>query len=65
MSHQSPYDHNGKIQMRVAVGNEQARDFKAVSVPFNIGENEEGLWNSLAVIDTGVVVAVSGIAGNI
>lgn len=65
MSHQSPYDHNGKIQMRVAVGNEQARDFKAVSVPFSIGENEEGLWNSLAVIDTGVVVAVSGIAGNI
>lgn len=65
MSYQSSYDHNGKLRMRVAVGNEQARDFKAVSVPFSIGDNEEGLWNSLAVIDTGIVVAVSGIAGNI
>ena len=65
MSYQSDYEHNGKLQMRVAVGNEQARDFKAMSVPFSIGANEEGLWNSLAVIDTGIVVAVSGIAGNI
>ena len=65
MSYQSGYEHNGKNQMRVAVGNEQARDFKAMSVPFSIGANEEGLWNSLAVIDTGIVVAVSGIGGNI
>ena len=65
MSYQSGYEHNGKKQMRVAVGNEQARDFKAMSVPFSIGANEEGLWNSLAVIDTGIVVAVSGIGGNI
>ena len=65
MSYQSSYDNNGKLQMRVAVGNSEARDFKAMSVPFSIGANEEGLWNSLAVIDTGVVVAVSGIAGNI
>ena len=46
---------------RVAVGNEQARDLKAMSVPFSIGTNEEGLWNSLAVSDTGIVVAVSGL----
>lgn len=65
MSYQSDYENNGKLQMRVAVGNEQARDFKAMSVPFSIGANEEGLWNSLAVIDTGVVVAISGIGGNI
>ena len=65
MSYQSSYDHNGKLQMRVAVGNEQARDFKAMSVPFSIGANEEGMWNSLAVIDTGIVVAVSGIGSNI
>lgn len=65
MSHQSGLNHDGHPQMRVAVGNSEARDFKAVSVPFNIGANEEGLWNSLAVIDTGIVVAVSGIAGNI
>lgn len=65
MSYQSTYNHNGKNQMRVAVGNDQARDFKAMSVPFSIGDSEQGLWNSLAVIDTGVVVAVSGIGGNI
>ena len=65
MSYQSDYDHNGKLQMRVAVGDAEARDFKAMSVPFSIGANEEGLWNSLAVIDTGIVVAVSSIAGNI
>jgi len=65
MSYQSAYAHDGKLQMRVAVGNEEARDFKAMSVPFSIGANEQGLWNSLCVIDTGIVVAVSGIAGNI
>ena len=65
MCHQSGLDHNGHPQMRVAVGNSEARDFKAVSVPFSIGSNEEGLWNSVAVIDTGIVVAVSGIAGSI
>lgn len=66
ISHQSPYGNNGKIQMRVAVGNEEARDFRGVSTPFGQGpENPQGLWNSLAVIDTGIVVAVSGIAGKI
>lgn len=65
MSHQSALDHDGRLQMRVAVGNSEARDFKAVSVPFSIGANDEGLWNSVAVIDTGIVVAVSGIAGSI
>ena len=66
ISHQSPYANDGKIQMRVAVGNNQARDFRAVSTPFGEAQhNPQGLWNSLAVIDTGVVVAVSGIGGKI
>ena len=65
MSYQSSYENDGKLQMRVAVGNEQARDFKAMSVPFSIGTNEQGMWNSLCVIDTGVVVAISGISSNI
>ena len=66
MSHQSPYDNDGKIQMRVMVGNDQARDFKAVSLPFGEGGvNPQGMWNSLAVIDTGTVIAVSGINGKI
>ena len=66
LCHQSPYENDGKIQMRVAVGNDRARDFKAVSLPFGQGDtNPQGLWNSLAVIDTGIVVAVSGINGKI
>lgn len=66
ISHQSPYGNNGKIQMRVAVGDTGARHFRAVSTPFGQGaENPEGLWNSLAVIDSGTVVAVSGISGKI
>lgn len=66
ISHQSPYGNNGVIQMRVAVGNDEARDFRGVSTPFGEGpENPRGLWNSLAVIDTGIVVAVSGINGKI
>ena len=66
LSHQSPYENGGKIQMRVAVGDAQARDFRGVTTPFGQGgDNPQGLWNSLAVIDTGIVVAVSGIAGKI
>lgn len=65
MSYQSAYEHNGKWQMRVAVGNEQARDFKAMTVPFIVDNENEGAWNSLCIIDTGIVVAVSGIKGNI
>ena len=48
--------------MCVYVGNEQAKDFKAMSEPFG-GDNS--LWNSLAVIDTGTVVAVGGMDGHI
>lgn len=51
-----------KQQMWVYVGNEQAKDFKAMSEPFG---TDNSLWNSLAVIDTGTVVAVGGMNGRI
>ena len=51
-----------KLQMWVYVGNEQAKDFKAMSEPFG---GDSSLWNSLAVIDTGTVVAVGGMNGRI
>lgn len=51
-----------KLQMWVYVGNEQAKDFKAMSEPFG---SDNSLWNSLAVIDTGTVVAVGGMDGHI
>lgn len=65
LSHQSPYNHSGKPDMYVYVGNNQARNFKAMSSPFPVPQDQQALWNSLAVIDTGVVVAVSGYSGGI
>lgn len=43
------------LHMLVYVGNENAKDFKAASEPFG---QTPSLWNSLATIDTGTVVAV-------
>ena len=65
LSHQSPYNHSGKPVMYVYVGNSSARNFKAMSSPFPVPQDQQALWNSLAVIDTGVVVAVSGYSGGI
>jgi hypothetical protein len=65
LSHQSPYNHSGKPDMYVYVGNKSARNFKAMSSPFPVPQDQQALWNSLAVIDTGVVVAVSGYGGGV
>jgi hypothetical protein len=64
LSHQSTYGPGGH-QMYVYVGNEEAKDFKAMSAPFSISESESAMWNSLAVIDTGIVVAVAPINGRV
>ena len=65
LSHQSDYG-PGQNQMYVYVGNNQAKDFKAMSQPFGqIGDSDNVLWNSLAVVDTGTVVAIGGISGHI
>lgn len=65
LSHQGDIDYNGKYNMYVYVGDEHARDFKAACAPFSLGVNEQALWTSLAVIDTGVVVAVAPINGRV
>lgn len=65
LSHQSDYNNEGRYNMYVYVGDEHAQDFKAACAPFSIGTREEALWNSLAVIDTGIVVAVAGISGRV
>lgn len=65
LSHQSPYNHSGNPDMYVYVGNSSARSFKAMSSPFPVPQDQMALWNSLAVIDTGVVVAVSGYGGGV
>lgn len=65
LSHQSPYNHGDTQDMYVYVGTSAARNFKAMSSPFPVPLNQRALWNSLAVIDTGVVVAVSGYGGGV
>ena len=65
LSHQSRYGRTSKHDMYVYVGNSKASGFKAMSSPFVVPEDQDALWNSLAVVDTGIVVAVSGYGGNI
>lgn len=65
LSHQSCYNHGSKHNMYVYVGTDKATDFKAMSTPFYLPETKEALWNSLAVVDTGVVMAVAGYDGGI
>jgi len=47
--------------MYVLVGDERAQNFKAKSAPFALGNDRHAIWNSLSVIDTGIVVAVGSI----
>jgi hypothetical protein len=47
-------------QMVVYVGDEQARCFTNRSVPFPLGGDDSGLWNSLFAKDGETVTAVSG-----
>ena len=65
LSHQSTYGEGDNMKMYVYVGNKAAKDFKAMSRPFYQGTTKGCWWNSLAVIDTGIVVAVGGLDGKI
>ena len=50
-----------RMNMSVLVGDEHARNFKGLTQPFNISEDYHSLWNSVAVVDTGTVVALGSI----
>lgn len=65
LSWQSTYNHGSTNTMYTAVGDKDARNFKAMSMPFVTSDQEAVLWNSLAVVDTGYVVAVGGVNGKI
>lgn len=47
--------------MYVVAGDERARNFKAKSAPFALGHDKHAIWNSVSVIDTGIVVALASI----
>lgn len=53
---------SGKYLMWTYIGNKEAKDFKAMSAPFG---TSEAYWNSVAIIDSGTIVAVGGIDGKI
>ena len=65
LSHQSTFGEGDNMKMYVYVGNKMAKDFKAMSRPFYQGTTTGSWWNSLAVIDTGIVVAVGGLDGKV
>ncbi len=65
LSHQSTYGDGDNMKMYVYMGDKQAKNFKAMSRPFYQGTTKGCWWNSLAVIDTGTVVAVGGMDGKI
>lgn len=46
-------------EMKVVVGNDEARNFDSTSVPFKIPENKFGLWNSLTVTPDDTIVALT------
>ncbi|MDR0681891.1 MAG: exo-alpha-sialidase [Dysgonamonadaceae bacterium] len=49
------------VDMFVVIGDEQAKNFKAKSAPFSLGIDQHSMWNSVSVIDTGIVAAVGSI----
>lgn len=64
LSWQSAYESNGVLKMWVAVGDDKAENFKALSTPFITPPAEATMWNSVAVIDT-VVAAVGSTANGV
>ena len=49
------------FDMFVLVGDERAKNFKAKSAPFSLDLGHHSIWNSVSVIEDGVVVAVGSI----
>jgi hypothetical protein len=46
-------------EMKVVIGDRNARNFSHVSVPFVIARNKSGLWNSLAVLSDNTIIALT------
>jgi len=62
LSYQSTQDraNNGDLAcMRVAVGDNNGRDFINVTTPFTVPLDKHGLWNSLCVLGDDTIIAVT------
>ena len=70
LSYQGTEDRNNNMnnsEMKVVIGNENAKSFNRKSSPFAIAGSKSGLWNSLSVIENNTVVALTstnGYSGN-
>ncbi|GAB2578862.1 exo-alpha-sialidase [Spirosoma areae] len=49
----------GNAEMKVVIGDENARNFGQKSTPFEIPANKSGLWNSLSVLADSSIVALT------
>ncbi len=65
MSHQSKLNNGEFRTMYAYVGDKEGKNFKSMSRPFILLNNQEALWNSLCVLNDGTVLAVAGINGAI
>jgi hypothetical protein len=48
-----------QAEMKVALGDAQAKAFSKKTVPFKLASNKSGLWSSLTVLDDNSVIAVT------
>lgn len=64
-SWQGDHDRKGvvmeQMDMFVAVGDADARNFKAVSQPFGLEKTQHALWNSVTALDDGTIFALGSI----
>ncbi|MFT4733246.1 MAG: hypothetical protein ACI9K1_000197 [Arcticibacterium sp.] len=63
LSYQGTENRNGNslnnAEMRVAIGDDSARNFDRITTPFLIPENSSALWNSIAVLKDNSVIALT------
>ncbi|NEW79127.1 MAG: hypothetical protein GZ086_06800 [Gelidibacter sp.] len=63
LSYQGTENRNGNsisnAEMRVAIGDDNAKNFDRITTPFLISENSSALWNSIAVLKDNSVVALT------
>lgn len=50
-------------EMKVVIGNNEAKNFNRKTSPFSIPGNKSGLWNSLSVLEDNTVVAITSTNG--
>jgi len=62
LSYQGTEDRIGNdlenAEMKVVIGNNQARNFGGKSVPFKVPNDKSGLWNSISVFNDDTIIAL-------